>query len=50
VRLADLPGFDGACTVNSAGVAQVDGHRFPGPGAAAAEIIRAHARLPRDQL
>jgi branched-subunit amino acid aminotransferase/4-amino-4-deoxychorismate lyase len=53
VRLADLPGFDGAFTVNSVGVAsvaQVDGHRFPGPGAAVAEIIRAHARLPWDQL
>jgi branched-subunit amino acid aminotransferase/4-amino-4-deoxychorismate lyase len=53
VRLADLPGFDGAFTVNSAGVAsvaQVDGHRFAGPGAAVAEIIRAHARLPWDQL
>jgi branched-subunit amino acid aminotransferase/4-amino-4-deoxychorismate lyase len=53
VRLTDLPGFDGAFTVNSVGVvpvAQIDGHRFPEPSAAVAVVVAAHAELPWDPL
>jgi branched-subunit amino acid aminotransferase/4-amino-4-deoxychorismate lyase len=53
VYLADLPAFDGAFTVNSTGVvpvAQIDGHVFAQPGAVIAEIIKAHAGLPWEQL
>ena len=53
VRLADVPGFDGAFTVNSVGVvpvAQIDSHRFHEPGATVAAVIAAHAELPWDRL
>jgi branched-subunit amino acid aminotransferase/4-amino-4-deoxychorismate lyase len=53
VRLTDVPGFDGAFTVNSVGVvpvAQIDGHRFLEPSATVAPVITAHAELPWDSL
>ena len=53
VWLAEVPGFDGAFTVNSVGVvpvAQIDDHRFPEPGATLATVITAHAELPWDPL
>jgi branched-subunit amino acid aminotransferase/4-amino-4-deoxychorismate lyase len=49
VRLTDVPGFDGAFTVNSVGVvpvAQIDSHRFPGSSATVTEVAKAHAELP----
>jgi branched-subunit amino acid aminotransferase/4-amino-4-deoxychorismate lyase len=53
VRLTDVPGFDGAFTVNSIGVvpvAQIDSHRFPKPSALVAAVIAVHMELPWDQL
>ena len=53
VRLTDVPGFDGAFTVNSVGVvpvAQIDGHRFLEPSATIAPVITVHAELPWDPL
>lgn len=53
VRLTDVPGFDGAFTVNSVGVvpiAEIDSHRFPEPSAIVAAVVAAHAELPWDRL
>jgi branched-subunit amino acid aminotransferase/4-amino-4-deoxychorismate lyase len=53
VRLMEVPGFDGAFTINSVGVvpvAQIDDHRFPEPSATVAAVITAHAELPWDPL
>jgi len=53
VRLADVADFDSAFMVNSigvAGVAQIDGHRFPQPSATVGAVIAVHAELPWDRL
>jgi branched-subunit amino acid aminotransferase/4-amino-4-deoxychorismate lyase len=53
VRLTDVPGFDGAFTVNSVGVvpvAEIDSYRFPEPSAIVAAVIAVHMELPWDRL